>query len=290
MREFKIVTDTNCDLPEEYVKEKGLIQVPQYTLFKGETYEGAQGIDPTEFYKSMAEGEEPQSQAINPAVTEDKFRSVLDEGKDILYISFSSAMSGSCNTAVMVAKDLSDENKEATINVVDSLGASLGEGLLVMKAVELKEEGKSLEEITKWLEDNKLHVVTTFVVDDLKSLQRGGRVSKTSAVVGTIIGVKPKLKITNEGTLAADGTIRGRKKSIAALVDAVKEKMTDEWKAVSNTVVISHGNCATEADSLAATIKEQCGVENVVINDINPSIGVHSGPGAIMVSFFGTER
>ena len=136
MRDFQIITDTNSDLPKEYVIEKGLLQVPQYTLLQGVTYEGAEGIDPADFYNKMKDGEEPQSQAINPAVTEEKFREALDAGKDVLYISFAS-------------------------------------GLLVMKAVEFKEEGKSIEEVSEWLEDNKLHVAMTLTVDDLHHLQRG---------------------------------------------------------------------------------------------------------------------
>ena len=285
MRDYQIITDTNSDLPKEYVLEKGLIQVPQYTLFEGQTYEGAEGIDPKEFYQKMAEGAMPQSQAINPAVCEEKFRKVLDEGKDILYISFSSAMSGSCNTAIMTGRDLSEEYKDATINIVDSLGASVGEGLLVMKAVELKESGMGIEELTKWLEDNKLNINIEFIVDDLKSLQRGGRVSKTTAVVGTIVGIKPRLRVDAEGKLGANGTIRGRKKSIASLVDLIGEKKTED----TALVAIAHGNCLAECEGLAATIKERYGLDSM-INDINPSIGVHSGPGTIMVSFFGTAR
>ena len=290
MRPYQIITDTNSDLPKEYVTAKGLIQVPQYTLLEGVTYEGAEGIDPADFYNKMRDGVEPQSQAINPAVTEDKFRSVLEAGKDVLYISFASTLSGSCNTATMVARDLAEEYPDAKIVVVDTLCASMGEGLLVMKAIDMQAEGKSLDEVAAWLEENKLHVITEFVVDDLKHLQRGGRVSKATATVGTIINIKPILHIDSEGKLGSLASVRGKKKALGYVVDEIINKGTGEWKEANKRIAIAHGNCLDEVEKLAQTIKEKCGVEEVIINDINPSIGVHSGPGAIMISFFGTER
>lgn len=290
MREFQIITDTNSDLPKTYVQEKNLIQVPQYTLLEGVTYEGAEGIDPAEFYSKMEAGEEPQSQAINPAVTEDKFREALDAGKDILYISFASTLSGSYNTAAMVAQNLREEYPDAKINTVDTLAASGAEALLVMKAVEMQEQGSTIDEITGWLEDNKLHVTMTLTVDDLHHLQRGGRISKTSAIVGSIINIKPLLKVTDEGKLEAAGTVRGRKKSIAMLLKLMEDNMTDEWKELNTTVAVAHGNCPEEANALADRIKEKFGIGNVMVIDINPSIGVHSGPGAILLAYFGKQR
>ena len=290
MRDYQIITDTNSDLPKAYVLEKKLLQVPQYTLLEGVTYEGAEGIDPADFYNKMKAGVEPQSQAINPAVTEEKFREALDAGKDVLYISFASTLSGSYNTAAMTAQNLSEEYPDAKIITVDTLAASLAEGLLVMKAVELQEQGKTIEETAQWLEDNKLHVVITLTVDDLHHLQRGGRVSKTTAIVGSIINIKPLLKVSAEGKLEPAGSIRGRKKSLATLISQMESKMTDEWKPLNTTVAIAHGNCPDEAKALADTIKEKFGIENIIINDINPSIGVHAGPGAILITYFGDER
>ena len=289
MREYQIITDTNSDLPEEYIKEAGLLQVPQYTLFEGVTYEGARGIDPAYFYNKMAEGAMPQSQAINPAVTEEEFRKILDAGKDILYISFASTLSGSCNTAMMVAKELSEEYPDARINVVDTLAASIGEGLLVIEAVKMQKQGKDIDEVTKWLEDHKLNLVTELTVDDIKHLQRGGRVSKTVAVVGSLINIKPFIKVSPEGKLVADGTARGRKKSLSKLVSLVEEKMTGEWKDADTIIGIAHANSPEDAKSLAGVIEEKFN-KKVIINDINPSIGVHTGPGAILITFFGTER
>lgn len=289
MREYQIITDTNSDLVKSYVVENGLIQVPQYTLLEGVTYEGAEGIDPADFYNKMKAGVEPQSQAINPAVTEEKFRLALDAGKDVLYISFASTLSGSCNTAIMVGKNLSEEYPDARIIVVDTLTASVGEGLLVMKAVDMQKQGASIEEVAQWLEDNKLKMCATLLVDDLHHLQRGGRVSKTTAVVGSIINIKPLLKVDSEGKLVAAGKIRGRKKAVAELLEMFKANFTEELKSLNNRVAVAHGNCPEEATALAESVREALGVE-VVVNDINPSIGVHSGPGTLLVAFFGNER
>lgn len=212
MRPFQIIIDTNADTPKEYIVEQGILQVPQYTLLNDVTYEGAEGIDPADFYEQMKNGALPQSQAINPAVCEEKFRSVLDAGKDVLYISFSSEMSGSYNTAAMTAQTLSEEYTDAKIITVDTLGASVAETLLLMHAVEMQKEGKTIDEVAEWLEANKLHAIVLFTVDDLFHLQRGGRVSKGSAIVGSIINIKPMMKINDAGKLEACGKVRGRKK------------------------------------------------------------------------------
>lgn len=290
MRPYQIMTDTNSDLQKTYVVQKGIVQVPQYTLFEGKTYEGAEGIDLTTFYDKMKSGAMPQSQAINPAVTEEKFRSVLEAGKDILYISFASPLSGSCNTAMMTAVSLQEDYPDAKIIVVDTLNASLGEGLLVMKAVDMQEAGEDIETVAQWLEENKRHLVTMLIVDDLHHLQRGGRLSKSNAIVGSIVSVKPLMHISAEGKLEATGSVRGRKKALNALVENMEKKAVGDYREQNNRVAIAHGNCPEEANKLAQTIKDRFGIKEVVINDINPSIGVHSGPGAIMLSFFGTEK
>ncbi len=291
MREYQIITDTNSDLVKSYVLDKGLMQVPQYTLLEGVTYEGAEGIDPADFYNKMAAGIEPQSQAINPAVTEETFRKALDAGKDVLYISFASTLSGSCNTAIMVGKQLEEDYPDARIIVVDTLTASAAEGLLVMKAVDNQEAGMSIEDNAKWLEDHKLNMAAALVVDDLHHLQRGGRVSKTTAVVGSLINIKPMLKVDEEGKLVAAGKARGRKKAVAMIVDLVANaNNSPEIKELNKRITITHGNCRAEAEDLAQTLKSQLGVEEVIINDINPSIGVHSGPGALLIGYFAESR
>lgn len=290
MKPYQIITDTNSDLPQSYVKEHNLVQVPQYYSIGDTIYEGAGGIEPSEFYKMMRNGTIPQSQAVNPAVAEEKFRSVLDSGRDILYISFSSALSGSCDIVRMVARQLQEEAyPDARIEIVDSLCVSLGEGLLVNKALKLQEEGKSLDEVRDWLEENKLHLCVKFTVDDLFHLQRGGRVSKTTAVVGSVLNIKPILKLSAEGKLEQAGTVRGRKKSLLAVVDYMAEKSAG-YEAMNDMVAIVHGDCLADAQFVAEQVTKRFGITNIMIGDVNPSIGVHSGPGALGLLFFGSER
>lgn len=290
MNAYQIIIDTNSDLPQSYVKENNLLQIPQYYSIGDTIYEGAGGIEPTEFYKMMREGVMPQSQAINPAVVEDTFRSVLDDGKAILYLSFSGALSGSCDIARMVAKQLIEEDyPEGQIEIVDTLTVSLGEGLLINKALQLQAQGKSIEEIRDWLEENKHHQLCRFTVDDLFHLQRGGRVSKTTAVVGSILNIKPLLELTPEGKLGQAGTVRGRKKSLLALVDYIEAKIKG-YEDMNDMVGIVHGDCLEDAQFVAEQVTKRFGITNVMINDVNPSIGVHSGPGALGLLFFGSER
>lgn len=290
MRDYQIITDTNSDLPSTFVDAHGLLQVPQYTLLEGVTYEGAIGIEPEYFYQKMAEGVEPKSQAINPAVTEECFRKALELGRDVLYISFASTLSGSCDTATMVGNQLKEEFPEAEILVIDSMNASLSEGLLVMKAMKMQSQGASIHQVADWIEEYKLHMIMLFTVDDLHHLQRGGRVSKTTALVGSLINVKPIMNISDEGKIVPAGTVRGRKKSIATLVEIMESKITDQWKEYNDTVAIMHGNCFEDAKKLSDQVKVVLPEAKVIINDINPSIGVHSGPGALMLSFFGAGR
>lgn len=290
MRPYQIVTDTNSDLPREYVEAHQLVQIPQYYSIGDTVYEGSGGVTPSEFYKLMREGTMPQSQAINPAVAEEKLRSILDQGEDVLYISFSSALSGSCDIVRMVAKQLKEEDyPDAIIEIVDSLSVSLGEGLLVNKALELKEQGKTLEEVKTWLEEHIQHQCVRFTVDDLFHLQRGGRVSKTTAVVGSVLNLKPVLGLTKEGKLEAAGTVRGRKKSMLALVDYMAERI-EGYEALNDTVAIVHGDCLEDAKFVAEQVEKRFGIKNFIIGDVNPSIGVHSGPGALGLLFFGSER
>jgi len=290
MSDFQIITDTNSDLPKEYVLSKGLVQVPQYTLLDGVTYEGAEGIDPADFYNRMAAGSEPQSQAINPAVCEEKFRAVLEAGKDILFLSFSSALSSSFDVVTMVSNELREEFTDRKIVLVDTLAASIGEGLIVMTAVDLQDAGKNIEEVASEIEQLKLHMASLFTVDTLKYLQRGGRVSKTAAIMGTVINIKPTMHVDNEGKLSATGKEKGRRKSISALLNSMEEKMDAEWKSKNVRIGITHGNCIEEVERIKQMITERVGISEFVVNDVNPSIGVHSGPGTLCISFYGNER
>ena len=286
MRDFLITTDSNSDLPQDYIQKLGTVIIPQYYSFGDTVYGDELNMPPAEFYERMKNGELPQSQANNPAVIEDKFRTVLEKGYDIIHIAFSSALSGSYNNVCMVANELKEEYPDAKITVIDSMNVSLGETLMLLHATKLKENGSSYEEIISALEEFKQHINVQFTVDDLFHLQRGGRVSKTTALVGSALNLKPFLTVTNTGALISDGTARGRKKSIRTLVERMKDTLEENTDA-SLPVGIVHGNCLEDANTVAELVKEETGFTNIIINDISPSIGTHAGPGALGLLYYG---
>ena len=286
MADFVITTDSNSDVPEELLAQYGIPVIPQYYMF-GETVYGDEiKMEPSEFYETMRKGELPKSMANNPEVIREKFTKILKEGKDILHIAFSSALSGSCQNVQVAARDLMEDYPERKILVFDSLNASLGEGVSVMRAVQLKEEGRSMEEIYDILAEERAHVNVCFTVDDLHHLQRGGRVSKTTAVVGSMINIKPLLTVTATGELKSDGTVRGRKKALKTLVTRMEQCLDTEHFAKDRPVTIVHGDCIDDALAVQEHVKE-LGFENVVINDVSPSIGTHAGPGVVGLIFYG---
>ena len=289
MREYCITTDSNSDLPREYMEKLGTVIIPQYYSFGDTVYGDELHMPPAEFYERMKNGELPQSQANNPAVIEEKFRALLDKGLDIIHIAFSSALSGSYNNVCMVARELSEDYTDAKITIIDSLNVSLGESILVIHANDLKDKGASYEEVVDELNAFKNHINVQFTVDDLFHLQRGGRVSKTTAVLGSALNLKPFLYVNQDGGLSADGTVRGRKKSLRMLVDRMKATLMEDTD-YSLPVGVVHGNCPEEAQSVADMINEETGFTNVIINDISPSIGTHAGPGALGVLYFGQVK
>lgn len=244
-------------------------------------------ISSKEFYERMRQGQTGQTTQINPSIAGQVFKKYLSEGRDILHIGFSSALSGSFNSACLAAKDLKEEFPEREIALVDSLCASMGEALLVDKAVKLRAEGKSLKETAEIIESIKLNLCHYFTVDDLIYLHRGGRVSKTTAVVGSLLGIKPVLRVDNDGRLVPHDKVRGRKASLLALV----ENMERLSKGVKNdTVFLSHGDCLDDAKFVAQEIKSRFGITDILIGDIGPAVGSHSGPGTIALFFMGNER
>ena len=286
MADFVITTDSNSDVPEKFLEQNGIPVIPQYYMF-GETVYGDEiKMEPSEFYETMRKGELPKSMANNPEVIREKFTKILKEGKDILHIAFSSALSGSCQNVQVAARDLMEDYPERKILVFDSLNASLGEGVSVMRAVQLKEEGRSMEEIYDILAEERAHVNVCFTVDDLRHLQRGGRVSKTTAVVGSMINIKPLLTVTSTGELKSDGTVRGRKKALKTLVTRMEQCLDTEHFGKDRPVAIVHGDCMDDALAVQEHVKE-LGFENVVINDVSPSIGTHAGPGVVGLIFYG---
>jgi len=289
MRDFCITTDSNSDLPQEYIETLKTVIIPQYYSFADVVYGDELNMAPAEFYTRMKNGELPQSQANNPAVIEEKFRSILEQGADIIHIAFSSALSSSYNNVCMVANELREQYPEAKITVVDTLTVSLGESIMVIRANELKEQGASYEEIVEAMEEMKSHINAQFTVDDLFHLQRGGRVSKTNAAVGTVLSLKPSMFVNADGALTASGTVRGRKKSIQGMIDRMKETL-DDTTDYTLPVGIVHANCLEDARTLAEKVKAETEYTKVIINDISPSIGTHTGPGAMGLLYYGAKR
>lgn len=289
MKKFIITTDTTSDLPDDYVKKHDLRVVPLYYSFDDEVYGDKKQLEPKDFYNKMRAGSMPTTMAVNPKNAKDIFISLLDQGYDILHIAFSSALSGSCSVTATVARDLCEEIPGANIIVIDSLCASLGEGLLVHKAVKLKEAGKSMNDIADWLEKNKLNLCHIFTVDDLHHLHRGGRVSKTTAIIGTLINVKPVLHVDNEGRLVPLNNVRGRKKALLSLVEHMDKRLAG-YRDKNDTVFISHGDSLEDAEYVASLVRERFGIEDILINYVSPTIGSHSGPGTIALFFMGNSR
>ena len=284
-----ITTDSNSDVLPEFIKENDLTIIPQYYSFGDTVYGDELNMPPHEFYETMRKGELPKSQANNPAVIREKFEKILKEGKNILHIAFSSALSGSCNNVVMTANELMEDYPDRKIMVFDSLNASLGEGVSVYRAVELWKEEKSMGEVYDILMEERDHVNVSFTVNDLYHLQRGGRVSKTTAVVGSLVNIKPILAVTSTGELKSDGTVRGRKKSLKTLVARLEESLDLDSYGKDRLVAVLHGDCIDDAKAVADMVKE-LGFTNVIINDVSPSIGTHAGPGVVGLINYGKKR
>lgn len=278
MDNYIITTDTTADLPEDYIKKHDLgIMSLTYTL-EGTTYSKENPLEVRLFYEKMRNGSMPTTSQVNPENAKNIFLPYLKDGYDILHIAFSSGLSGSYNSTRIAAEELSEEFPDRKITVIDSLAASLGEGLLVHKAVMLKEQGADLDTVADWVEQNKLHIVHNFTVDDLFHLHRGGRVSKATAILGTMINVKPILHVDDEGHLIALSKVRGRKKSLQALVDSM-EKQMGTYKNQNDIVFISHGDSLADAQYVADLVKQRFGIESFLINYVGPTIGAHSSYG-----------
>ena len=289
MNPYVIMTDTNSDLPVDYYEEHGIKVLSLKYLVDGETYDLEHPLDTGEFYAKMRNGSMPTSAQVNPDEAKAKMTECLEEGLDILYIAFSSGLSGTYQSGVVAKNEIDDEGRypNQKVIVIDSLAASLGQGLLVHKAVQMKDAGKSIDEVADWVEKNKNYLCHNFTVDDLFHLHRGGRVSKSTAVLGTMINIKPVLHVDDEGHLISLKNVRGRRKSLNALVD----RMQEQAAGFENDIVfISHGDCIDDANYVRDLVKERFGIENFLINYVGPSIGAHSGPGTVALFFMGSPK
>ncbi len=287
---YRITTDSTCDLPQSYYAERDIACIGLTFRINGKEYiEGPNtGITAKEFYDALRAGEQSTTMQINTYQFMEFVEPFLQAGEDVLHVAFSSGLSGTYDSYMRGVEELKEKYPERTVRVVDSLCASLGEGLLTHYAYENWKNGLSLEDNAQWLEENKLHLCHWFTVDDLMHLHRGGRVSKTSAVMGSLLGIKPILHVDDEGHLILMSKVRGRAKSMEALADKMKETALDNVK--EQAVFISHGDCEDEARKLAEIVTQKTGVKVMLINTIGAVIGTHSGPGTLALFFMGHHR
>lgn len=289
MEKYLITTDNMTDLPDAYRQEHGLPMMSLTYLMDGVTYTAENSLSSEEFYKKMREGCMPTTSQVNPEEAKEKLKEFLQINKNIIHIAFSSGLSGTFNSVRLAASELMEEQPDCRITVIDSLAASMGEGLLVHKALEKQASGADYEEMTAWLEEYRYHVCHNFTVDDLFHLYRGGRVSKTAAVLGTMINLKPVLHVDDEGHLIPLSKVRGRKKSLHILVDNM-EKQMGAYRGENDTVFISHGDCYEDAVYVKELVQKRFGIEKFLINPVGPTIGAHSGPGTLALFFIGEKR
>lgn len=287
-RAFIISTDTSADLPFSYVDENHIELLSLGYTMEGQTYFGDdRTIDQHEFYEKVRGGSLPITMQVTPESAKEAFEKLVCNGYDVLHIAFSSGLSGSCASTEMGAQEVREAHPDAKIIVIDSLCASLGQGLMVYYAVQMRSEGKTIDEVAAWIQEHTQNFIHYFTVEDLNHLFRGGRVSKATAVVGTMLGIKPIMHVNNEGRLLPNGKIRGRKQSLLDLVNRMGPKM-DGFE--NNIVFISHGDCLEDAKFCADEIKKKYKIKNFLFNFVGPVIGTHSGPGTIAIFFLGKDR
>jgi len=287
MGNYVITVNSTVDLTKEWLEERNIpVMALRYTI-DGETYEDMSGLSHKEFFQKLREGKMAVTTQMNPEEAKEKFEPILKAGNDILHLGFSSGLSGTYNSMRIAAEELAEEYPDRKIIVIDTLCACLGEGLLLYYALKRKEEGMTIDELAQWVEENKLHVCHNVTVDDLNHLQRGGRVSKTAAILGTMVQIKPIIHMDNQGCLQVIGKERGRKKSIHKLVDmALKQYEGYE----NDLVMITHGDCLEDAEYLAGLVREKMGIQDILINNIGTVIGSHTGPGVLALFCMGNER
>ncbi len=287
---YVIVTDSSCDLPAELAQELELAVLPLTLTLGGKEYANyldGREIGFSEFYGRIRQGEAAVTAAANVESYLSLAEPILQAGKDILLLVFSSGLSSTYQVSLLAAEELSQKYPQRKILPVDTLCASMGQGLLVYLAARQRGEGKSLQEVRDWVEKEKYHLCHWFTVDDLMYLKRGGRLNAATALVGTALGIKPVLHIDNEGHLINMGKARGRRASLTALVDKMAELAVEPQGQVA---FISHGDCLEDAKAVEQMLKQRLGVKKVIISYVGPVIGAHTGPGVVALFFLGKER
>nr|WP_296265452.1 DegV family protein [uncultured Merdimonas sp.] len=287
MSEYVITVNSTVDLPKEWLEERHVPVFPLKYTIEDKTYEDMSGLSSKEFFQKLREGKMATTTQINPEQAKESFEPLLKEGKDILHLGFSSGLSGTYNSMRIAAEELKEEYPDRKLIVIDTLCACLGEGLLLYYALKRKSEGMSIDELAEWVEENKLHICHDVTVDDLNHLHRGGRISKATAVVGTMVKIKPIIHMDNQGKLQVIGKERGRKKSLNKIVDMAVEQARG-WE--NDIIMITHGDCLEDAEYVAGLVREKMGIDNILINNIGTVIGSHTGPGVVAVFCMGSQR
>jgi DegV family protein with EDD domain len=290
MKDYIIITDSATDLPQNLIEEIGTVIIPfTYNIDGNEYFNYLDGHrdDPHWFYDQIRAGKTAVTSAINTGSYIEIFEPYLKSGRDVLYISLSSALSASYDNAISAVKELAPRIPNRKLLVIDSLSASLGEGLLVYLAVREKEKDGSIEQVYDFIMENRLKICHWFTVDDLNHLKRGGRLSATEALLGTMLGIKPILHVDDLGRLVPAGKIRGRRQSLKQFIEKMAERAENPGRQV---VFISHGDCMEDARFVEAVIRERFKTKDIFINYISPAIGAHSGPGTVALFFVGSPR
>ena len=290
MPSFVILTDSSADLDQSMVQRLDVQVLPLSFILNQTTYRNYpdnREMAPQDFYGRLRQGEAATTAALNVAEYTEALEPLLQAGHDVLILAFSSGLSTTFNSSSIAVEELREKYPERKLYTVDTLCASLGQGLLVYLAAQERAKGKSIEEVRQWAEDYKLSICHQFTVDDLHFLKRGGRVSAATAVVGTMLQIKPVLHVDNEGHLINIAKARGRHASLKALVDKMEQTAINP---ADQMVFISHGDCLEDAQAVAEMVKARFGVSQVYLNQIGPVIGAHSGPGTVALFYIGTER
>ena len=287
MADYQIITDSGCDLSTGLLENMDVKKVPLSVLFRGETRADSVDEGIKDFYDGLRAGDIATTAAVNPEGWKTVIEPAFRAGQDALVLAFSSGLSTTYQSAVIATQELMEQYPHRKAYVVDTLCASLGEGLLVHYACRKRTEGLTLEDLRDWVEENKLHLCHWFTVDDLMFLKRGGRISATTALVGTMLQIKPILHVDDEGHLISVSKARGRK----AAIDTLAKKAAELGEGFNNeTMFISHADCIEDAQYLAQIQKERCGVKQVHLGHVGAVIGSHAGPGVLALFFLGKHR
>ena len=287
MSDYVITVNSTVDLPKEWLQERNVPVIPLKYMMDGVSYVDMDGLSAKEFFQKLRDGKMATTSQVNPEEAREAFEPFLKEGKDILHLGFSSGLSGTCNSMKIAAEELQEEYPDRKVIVIDTLCACLGEGLLLYYALKRKKEGMDIDQLAEWVEANKLHVCHDVTIDDLHHLQRGGRISKTVAVVGSIVQIKPIIHMDNNGYLQVIGKERGRKKSLQKIVNMAQEQSRG-WE--NDLVMITHGDCEEDANYVADLVREKMGIQEILVNNIGTVIGSHTGPGVVAVFCMGEKR